>query len=363
MVGKSHIALILKVLLLVVFSRMANAQPIQGFPLPDLETISTSNADKVTSLVFFEGFSTWALFAAFSPDDELVAATAPYEGARLWDVQTGTALASLNCPKDDHDGWTGGVSFTSDGLLVALACGSGVYLWDIATVLQETDAQPIKVLRASGTLLGEVVIDSTGKYLAASFIGSTHGDDPGMVWLWDIASGVELTTYSGNKACCPNLDSGGQLFAYSDNAITHVVNIETLEEVPTLSYRAEVFNSDWTLGADINIERYSGSSSARVIRLWEPQSASPPVILRNRDNHPPSVLSFSPEGTLLASGSSDGYNILLWDTVSHQRLAVLPTAGVSSLTFSHNGKFIMTTHMSSSGRRNNVQLWGVPVSG
>jgi hypothetical protein len=68
--------------------------------------------------------------------------------------------------------------------------------------------------------------------------------------------------------------------------------------------------------------------------------------------------AFSPDGTLLVSGSANG-NLFIWDMSTFQRIARLGTAsgGVMRIAFSPDG-----TLVASGGWDGAVRLWGIPAT-
>ena len=125
-----------------------------------------------------------------------------------------------------------------------------------------------------------------------------------------------------------------------------------------LPHRSLVITQDWKSSADTVNGNYG---QAATIRLWRDKLDTPSAILLKHDNHSPDHLAFNPSGSLIASGS-DWYNLLLWDTKTHERLIALDTAGISDLAFSPDGKMIATSHANTGGStQNRIYLWGIPV--
>ena len=81
----------------------------------------------------------------------------------------------------------------------------------------------------------------------------------------------------------------------------------------------------------------SGSSDGTIL-LWDMRSRERVATLGHTDGV--AAVSFSPDGSLLASGSSDG-TILLWDMRSRERVATLGhTDGVVAVSFSPDGSLL-----------------------
>jgi WD40 repeat protein len=338
----------LKKLSLILFLLLILPSPISAqegdessFPLPELEVISVENAERVTNLGTLEGISDWVLHAVFSDDGDILAATG-YIDLHLWNVQTGEVLVSIACPELDNT-YMGGVLFIPNSSLIAAACDSRIVFWDISQILNQEDSTPVRILQLSDNYPYDIAVDPEGRFIAA-------WDTWGKIWLGDIETGTEIFSVEAEDLCCLNFSPDGQYFAYSDDTETHLLDLETFDEVDVMS-RSEVFNADWSLSADV--DHQTGD-----IHLWGTGNDAP-VILQNYPS--PYDLSFNPDGDLLASGG--GYaGILLWDTATYDLLVDIDTCGISDMTFSPNGKLIVTTHADAGGGCSlGVVLWGVPV--
>jgi serine/threonine protein kinase len=93
-----------------------------------------SNGDRVATLHAPGGEGVTDV--AFSPDGTLLAAADANGSTLLWDVATGTLVATLTGPgvqTGPGAHWVNSVAFSPDGTLLAAAQNHHVYLWDVAT--------------------------------------------------------------------------------------------------------------------------------------------------------------------------------------------------------------------------------------
>jgi WD40 repeat protein len=317
---------------------------------PNGKLLASGDEDKtvrlwdVTSqhlLVTFEG---GVSCLAFSPGNKLLASGSSGGTVRLWDVVNQRLLDTLvgnilpipiKC-----------LVFSPDGKLLASALILGdksVCLWDIASQ------------RLLATLVGHkdfvncLAFSSDSKLLASS-------SNSGAVCLWDVTSQRLLTTLAGydHGVSCLAFSLDGKVLASSstDNTVRlwDVANqflSDTLvgRQYHSIRCSCQAFSPDGNLLA-------LGSSTAVRLRNAVGQRLSDILVRYNRDVN---YLIFSPDGKLLALSSTDD-TVRLWDVVNQCPSGILARniSRIKCLVFSSDGKLL-----ASSSADKTVRLWDI----
>ena len=194
---------------------------------------------------------------SFSPDDGTIASGSTIE-ALLWDTETGTRIAT------PLSSWIHSVSFSSDGSILAIGSDFGVKLWDVATQTR------------IATLSENERITSVAFSLDGTLASAGHSE---VIDLWDVATHEQIATLEGHS-----------LERYSG-----VVN-------------TVAFSPDGIILA-------SGGLPDGTVGLWDVGNRELIATLKGHSGSVSSV-SFSPDGTKLASSSEDG-TVLLWDLLPY----------------------------------------------
>jgi len=250
------------------------------------------------------GHTDWVSSVAFSPDGRLLASGSDDRTIRLWDVGTGQVVRTLS----GHTDSVNSVAFSPDGRL--LASGSGdrtIRLWDVGT------GQVVRTL--SGYIVGvnSVAFSPDGRLLAS-------GSWDGMIRLWDVGTGKVVRTLSGHTNWVRSVafsPDGKLLASGSDDRTIRL----------------------WDVGTGYLKTRWLRLRMS-MIRLWDVGTGQ---LMRTLSGHTDPVYSvaFSPDGELLASGSSDR-TIRLWDVGTGQVVRTLSghTDSVNSVAFSPDGRLL-----------------------
>jgi WD40 repeat protein len=278
---------------------------------------------------------------AFSPDGKLLASGSWDRTARLWDLSSGHELHTLS----GHTDLVDTVAFSPDGHTLATGSSASdktIKLWTVSS------GRELRTLSGHQNTVYAVAFSRDGKTLASGSADNT-------VKLWNVASGQVIRTIAAHSnwvrtvAFSPDgrlLASGGQ-----DNALklfdaNSGLLIRTFPgHMATVASTA--FSPDGRMLA-------SGSED-NTIKLWDVASGRQLHTLCGHKNIIYSV-AFSRDGRTLASAGQD-FSIRLWDVASGLELKSIPDLA-RSVAFSPDG------HVLASGTSggNDIKLWDVSSS-
>jgi len=285
---------------------------------------------------------------AFSPDGTTLAvgsgtsATATSGGGsvRLWEVATGRQAGVLDAGSQPILA----VAFSHDGNIVAGGSGDGsVRLWDVAS------HQPVgRPIRAGAGRVNSVAFSPRGSILAV-------GGKDGIVRLWGVTSrrpvGGPLTGLSGAVTSVAFSRDGATVAAGGANGTARLWHVATHEPVggPLTGHIAAVTTMAFSPDGKV----LATGSSDGTVWLWDIASHQRIGSAVGIPQSPVTSVAFSPDGKTLATASSKTpaqqsiYNatgpVWLWNVATHQRIGgALPgdTGPVTSVAFSPDGKLL-----------------------
>jgi RNA polymerase sigma factor (sigma-70 family) len=280
---------------------------------PDGQTVISASFDGVLCLWQtgtgrpirrLEGHRSGVCAVAFAPDGRAVASAGCDGDVIVWDVRTGKEL----CRCRGHRTCITTVAFSPDGRTLASAGGdTTVRLWEAAT------GKELRKFTGHRGWVSAVAFSPDGKAVASAGVG---------FFLWEAATGKIVRSFPGHEFAVNRItfspDGRTLASASSDKTVRLGEVLTGQERGRLLGHRSEVvalaFSPDGrTLASGSGeIPFYPRSEGeARAVRLWDVATGKE---LGRLGGHRGgiSALAFGPDGTKLASGSSDTTG-LVWD--------------------------------------------------
>ncbi|MCP4700100.1 MAG: AAA family ATPase [Gammaproteobacteria bacterium] len=271
----------------------------------------------------------------YSPDGILLAAAS---GTRvyLWDTHRLILRSTLT----GHTNWINSVAFSPNGKTLATgARDKTARLWDMA------NGREIRTLIGHTNDINSVAFSPNGKTLAT-------GAEDNTARLWDTASGRELhalTVHASNVNSVAFSPDGKNLATGSGDSSVRLWDVASGREIRALTgHTMDVMSVAFSLGGKI----LATGSWDNTARLWDAASGHEIYVFTGHTELVNSV-AFSPDGKILATGSWDN-TARLWDTASGREIHAFTghTETVLSVAFSPDGKTLAT-----SSDDNSVRLW------
>ena len=279
----------------------------------------------------------------FSPTVGNLLAIGDFGRTYLWDTSSRTLQKTL----EGHAGRVGGVSFSVDGRTLATMSGTEVYLWDVDSGDRLRDLSLPRIwggFEACDFGPGNILASAHGNQIYLSDI--TFSEQPEIVKFPDdiidaFTFGHDSTKIAAHSSINGNFGQRGLLY-------------------DTVSKQLHTFHeggsSVWSEALDPHGNLVAYGRTDGTVNIWDIASLTQ---VKTFMAHTAVIsLAFSPNGTLLASGSYG--EVRLWHVVSGELLKTFtwPEDGPTEyLVFNNDG-----TQLASSSWDSLVLVWDVPTS-
>lgn len=196
-------------------------------------------------------------------------------------------------------------------------------------------------LGETGWVLG-LAFSPDDRWLASTGTGSFGGMEPGIIKIWDVATGEELRELPGHASGGWSLDfqeSTSILASGGRDRLVKLWDPSTGGLLRTLSG-----HTGWVLSVDFHPSQHlvASSSTDRSIRIWNSATGG---LVHRLTGHTNNVgfVRFSPDGASLASGADDG-TVRLWNVADgSERWSVPAGQGwINGVSFSPDGTLLMS---------------------
>jgi WD40 repeat protein len=318
---------------------------------PDGKTLATGSSDQTIKLWdvqkgkvlhTLEGHEGKVMSVSFSSDSKILATGSFDKKIKLWDVHNGNLIQTLS----GHKNQVYSVNFSPDRNSKTLATGS----FDNTIKLWSLDER-----RENNTLEGhesEIYSVSFSPDRNSKTLATGSGDDT--IKLWDVDNKKEIYTFSKDKKSFMSVsfNSDGKILAAgsADNTTT-LWNTKTGVLIRTLKghnnkVRSVRFSPDG--------ETLATGSEDKTTKLWNVKTG---VLIRTLEGHkePVTSVSFRPNSETLATGSEDN-TTKLWNVKTGELIRILEghKKKVRSVSFSPDGETLAT-----GSEDTTIKLWNV----
>jgi WD40 repeat protein len=266
----------------------------------------------------------------------------------VFDVARADELPLLQLDTGGHMATIRGIAFTADGKqLVSAGDDKVIRVWDLASGKTVRTIRGESAVGTPGKIFA-MALSLDGKWLA---IGGDLGTETAQtIRLYDFESGKLVALVNGHtgviRALAFSADGNKLISGSSDKtAIIWDTRLQSGVQVPEpkLLHRLEGHKADiFAVAFSPDGSRAVTGSYDKDLRLWQVSDGSQIALMADHGDKVMS-LAFAPNGTI-ASGDLSGA-ILLWDGRYGSFLRVLAQQkiGAGSLSFSLNGKLLVST--------------------
>ncbi|KAF2149889.1 WD40 repeat-like protein [Myriangium duriaei CBS 260.36] len=287
-----------------------------------------------------EGHTGGVVAVALSPDSLTIASGSTDGTVRLWSAQTGEEKFTFR----GHSKWVKAVTFSADGKLVCSAAVFEITLWHAKT----------------GETIRQIEVTTTRNFHSMAFSLDTKivlsPSRDRSLRVYDMLTGEEVQTFAEHStslwilAFSPDAETVASFSNHGDvclwSARTGKV-IQKFEQYKGNRFKAAVFSPDKTILA----VSMGGSPS---IRLLDIQTGEHQRVLEGHEE-PVRGLTFSPDGSTLASASED-HTVRLWNVETGTEMCIFlgHTHYVESLAFFPGSKILI-----SGSADKTVRIWDI----
>lgn len=313
----------------------------------DNQTLSKQNSLELTEILKIPAHTNWVFDVQYSPDGKVLASASASGTVKIWS-RDGTLLKIFKNPGARMTS----VSFSSDGKWLASACGDNTI-----KLYQLKESASVRIIEGHTSGLKDVDMSPiNGRTLAST------GTD-GTVRIWDSQTYRLLDTLKTNistrdvdyvnshllaLATYENTIQFWRLQQQANQKLTgiRIYNLETKGHLKSIAFNSR--------------KNWLASTQSNNIQLWTLQLEGTQIQVtkqgKSLKGHQKTVnaISFSPDGNVLASGSSDHTAILWYFDDRPSQILKGHRSWINNIGFSHDSQYLATASSD-----HTIKLWRV----
>jgi WD40 repeat protein len=276
--------------------------------------------------------------AAFGLDDRILATGSIDGTVKLWDVETGKLLATLEGRTDILC-----CAFSPDGRILAAGCGdSTLRLWEMGS------RKLISLLKGHSKPIWAVSFSPDGRTIAT-------GSLDGTAKLWDSKTRILKGTLEGHTDSIRAVSfspDGGSLATGGNDGTLRIWD-PTAEEQRAVIPAGKAI---WSLAYSPDGKTLASGGEDTPVKIWDIGTGKSTVELKYSPGTIYS-LTFSPDGRTLATGADD-HSARLWEAATGRELANLRghSHAIFAVACSRSGRLLATASDDTT-----AAVWEVPA--
>jgi len=240
---------------------------------------------------------------AVTPDGKRAVSASSDKTLKVWDVDTGRALRTL----EGHSGVVHGVALTPDGMrAVSASYDNTLKVWDL-----ETGCAP-RTLEGHTEFVNAVAVTPDGKWAVSA-------SDDYTLKVWDLNTGRALLTLEGHSAPVSSVavTPDGKRAVSASWKTLKVWDLQTGHALRTLEGHSAVYG----VAVMPDGKRAVSASDDNTLKLWDLETCGALQTLRGHANRVCCVV-VTPDGKRAVSASSD-YTLKVWELDTGRALQTL----------------------------------------
>ena len=236
------------------------------------------------------------------------------------------------------------IAYSPDGTKLAVAGGSGIWLYDA-----QTGHELVQFAGHTHTV-HNVAFRPDGKTIVSAAIGYDQ-----TIRIWDVNTGRNLRTFRYLGFDVAFSPDGKMIVSGSPDKNLYLLDADTGKLLRTLSGHTDFV---WSVAFSPDGKTIASRSQDKTIRLWDADTGKllQTITLHSHlPKHPLNTVIFSPDGKMIASVGDD-WVTFLWDANTGKQLRTI--AGNTPL-FHRNLAFSPDGSMIACGNLHDIDLWDV----
>ncbi|NEO70460.1 serine/threonine-protein kinase [Moorena sp. SIO3H5] len=308
---------------------------------PDLRKSQEISPEElsVVNTKTFTAHSSWVNYLVISQDGELLVSASADKTIKIWDINTGEAIHTL----EGHKSYVNYLAISPDGQqLFSASADKTIKIWDINT------GEKIYTLEGHKSFINHLAVSPDGQRLFSASADKT-------IKIWDINTGEKISQLKGHESAINFLlisQNEQKLFSASADKTIKIWDINTGQVLRTLEGHTSFVNS---LAISPDGQRLFSASADKTIKVWNLDTGEEVNSLTDHSNYV-EELAIGANCKKLFSGSAD-QTIKVWDFANQKLIYTLigfPNP-IEYFAISPDCHTIAT-----SGGKKIIKLWQVP---